>query len=182
MSTPRKQKVLVAGCELDFVASAKAALEAHYTVSVASSKKEALEKAKRGSPHLVVIGFLEPRGDSFKLHEELREAPATSDISLLVVDVRPQDHTRKGWRTYEGVRMNAEGYLTQPVDPDELREEVARVVLGAAAERVDSKEVLEQIDLVLRRVERIEKALGSHVLDDTARGSAVGHRVQQATR
>lgn len=154
-----KQRILIVGSELGFITEARKALEASYEVSVASSKAEGLEKAKRESPDLIIIGYLEPRGDSFKLHKELRREIATRNIPLLIVDVRPEEHSRKGWRLDEGMQMEAEGYLTQPVDPNELREEVARILKSAAPRPVELEDILEQMEILLRRVERIERML-----------------------
>ena len=173
MATMQKRKVLIAECEPDFIGIAEGALQDGYEVSVAGSRKEGLEEAKRSSPDLAIIGYLEPRGDSFKLHEDLRECFVTRHIPLLVVDVSPEEHARKGWRRFEGTRMNAEAYLTRPLECAELREEVERVLETVAAEAIDSKEVLEQIDSVLKRVERIEKALGSQMLGEQAKRNAV---------
>ena len=130
-----------------------------------------METAKTTGPHIVIVGFLEPRGDSFKLHRELREEPITSYIPLLVVDVCPEEHCRKGWRPYEGMQMDAENYLTRPVESVELKEEVARIIQSAASQRLESRVALEQIDKVLKRVERIEKALGPELLQVRGTGS-----------
>lgn len=181
MSSQHRKTVLIADCESGFATSGKAALEEHYAVRVAVSREEALKQARRGSLNVVIVGFLEPRGDSFRLHQELREDPATRGIPLLVVDVKPQEHSRKGWRAFEGTRMNAEGYLARPVEPSELLEEVGRLAEMAPAAQVDSQEVLQQIDMVLRRVERIEKALGSRTLGERAQGSSVRAAAQGAS-
>jgi DNA-binding response OmpR family regulator len=154
-----RKRILIVDSEPDFVAKARKTLEGSYQVSVASSREEGLEKAKREYPDLVIVGFLEPRGSSFKLHKELRENLTTREIPLLVVDVRPEEHSRKGWTRDEGMQMDAEGYLTRPIESDELREEVARVLKSVTAKPVELEEVLEQMEMLLKRVEKIEKML-----------------------
>lgn len=154
-----RKKILIVDSEPGFVARARKALEGHYQVEVASSREEGLEKAKRGYPDLIIVGYLEPRGNSFKLHKDLRENLTTREIPLLVVDVRPEEHARKGWTREEGMQMDAEGYLSRPVDPDELREEVASILKSVAAKPVELEDVLEQMEMLLKRVEKIEKML-----------------------
>ena len=102
---------------------------------------------------LIVIGVLKPRGASLKLHRELRAEAATRDIPLLVVDDRATKHLRKGWKTGEG--LDVDGCLTQPVEPEELREEVARVLGHIAPRSVGTIEVLSRVERLLQRMERI---------------------------
>lgn len=148
-----RRRILIVDSELDFVGAAKEALEDFCEVRVAFSKERGVEAATEGHPDLIIIGFLEPRGDSLKLHRQLRAESATRDIPLLVVDVRSEDHARKGWKVEEG--MDAEGYLIRPVEPAELREEVIRVLESIASKPLETREALEQMEMLLKRVERI---------------------------
>ena len=68
-----RRRILIGDGESGFLAEARKALGNSYEVSVASSRKESLGKARGECPDMVIIGFLEPRGDSFKLYKELRE-------------------------------------------------------------------------------------------------------------
>lgn len=153
------QKILVVDREPDFVRMAREALSSCYEVSIAPTRREALEKAKKESPDMIILGFLEPQGDAFKLHEELRKDPITKNIPLLVVDVSSEEHTRKGWRREEGIRMDAEDYVSRPIEPTELAELVEDIFERVAPKSVELKDTLERMEKVLKRVEKIEKAL-----------------------
>jgi PleD family two-component response regulator len=155
----KRQRILIGDCESDFVAEASKALKGSYEVTVASSRKESLEKAKGECPDMVIVGFLEPRGDSFKLYKELKENPETSNIPLLVVDVRPEDYSRKVWRRHERAKMDIEGYLTRPIEFGELREAVERIFRSADPEPLALEETLERMEKLLEQVEKIEKML-----------------------
>ncbi len=148
-----RRRILIVDSELDFVQTVKEALEDFCEVRVAFSKERGMEAATEGHPDLIIIGLLEPRGDSFKLHRQLRAESTTRDIPLLVVDVRSEDHARKGWKVEAG--MDAEGYLIRPVEPAELREEVIRVLESIASKPLETREALEQMEMLLKRVERI---------------------------
>lgn len=154
-----RQKILVVDREPDFVRTAREALGSFYEVSVASTRREGLEKAKRESPDMVIVGFLEPRGDAFKLHKELKESPKTNEIPLLVVDVRPEEHSRKGWRREEGMQMEAEDYVSRPIESTELTELVGDVFERAVPKLLELRDILEQMEKVLKRVEKVEKVL-----------------------
>lgn len=154
-----RQKILVVDREPDLVRTAREALGSFYEVSVASTRREGLEKAKRESPDMVIVGFLEPRGDAFKLHKELRKGPKTKGIPLLVVDVRPEEHSRKGWRREEGMQMDAEDYVSRPIESTELRELVEDIFERVVPKSAELRDILEQMEKVLKRVEKIEEVL-----------------------
>jgi len=131
-----RPKILVIGSEVEFLEKAKESLdETEYDVSLTSDEKEALQKAKEEVPDVIILGYLEPKGSAFKLHNELREGWLTKNIPLFVVDVNSDEHTRKGWRQEEGVQIDAEHYIaisgqesiavTRLLDPARLRESVS---------------------------------------------------------
>jgi len=154
-------KILVVDNEPDFVEQARSALEASsYQAIFASDRKSGLEKARREAPALVIVGALEPRGDAFELHRELRDSPGTQGIPMLVVDVRREEHSRKGWRRDEGMQMDAEDYVSRPIEPAELVKLVERILERAARRRpIDLSEVLEHIEEISERLEKIEVSL-----------------------
>lgn len=154
-----KRRLLIVDSEADFIAMARKALTACHEVRVASSRKEGLEKVKRSRPDVVIIGFLEPRGDSFKFYQELKKNVATRNIPLLLVDVRLEEHSKKGWRVDKVMQMDIEGYLIRPVKPDELEEAVTKLLEGDTPKRMELKEVLAQMEALLNQVKKIEKEL-----------------------
>ena len=155
----RKPKVLVIDGERTFREMARKALQPSFEVSCTSDPNEGLEKAKKDSPNLILLGYLEPRGTSFELHNKLREGQLTRNIPLVVVDVPPQQHSRKGWRREEGMQMDADDYLSRPLEPAELKEAVDRIVRRVRTKPMDLKEVLEQMEIILNRIDKIEQLL-----------------------
>jgi DNA-binding response OmpR family regulator len=55
--------------------------------------------------------------------------------------------------------MDAEDYVSRPIEPAELVEHVGRILERAAPRPIELSEVLERMEQVLKRVERIERAL-----------------------
>ncbi len=154
------QTILVIDNEPDFVSLARKALEASaYQVIVASDRKGGLAKSKAGAPDLIIVGALEPRGDAFKLHKELREDQQTCSIPLFIVDVRPEEHSRKGWKIYEGMQMDADDYIARPVEPADLVNVVGRILKRTSGIKLDMDEVSQQLEAVLERVQKIEALL-----------------------
>ena len=156
----KQQRILVVDSEPDFIKAVKEALGTSYEVSVTSTRKEGLDKAKRETPNMIILGYLEPRGDAFELHKELRETLVTKNIPLLVVDVSPEEHTRKGWRRDEGMQMDAEDYISRPVEPAELAKLVGEILEKRAAPTpMELREAIQQMERLLKRVDKVEKML-----------------------
>jgi len=157
----KEKRILVVDMEPAFIRTARQALGERYRLSIASSRSEGLEKARQEAPDMIIIGFTEPRGESFRLHQELKKNHRTSHTPLLIVDVCPSEHFRKGWREKEGRQMHAEDYISRPVKPAELAELVAEILQKAAPKPVEMDDILEQMEKVLKRIEKIEKLLVS---------------------
>jgi len=108
---------------------------------------------------LRAAGQMEPRGDAFKFHKELKENPKTDIIPLLVIDVRPEEHSRRGWRKEEGAQMCAEDYISRPIEPAELTELVGDILETATPKSPEIEHLIEHIEKVLKRMEKIEELL-----------------------
>ena len=103
-------------------------LRTNFDICHANNPVTLLLKAEEEQPDLILLGYFEPRGESFNLHKELREHKRTGAIPILVIDVPPRDHLRKGWNRVEGLQMDAEGYLSRPLDPVALNAEIKRIL------------------------------------------------------
>jgi len=110
--TDGKNKILVVGSEPELLDETSKLLGESFELSYASNDKEALEKARREIPDAIIVGYLEPRGSSFQLHERLRGGWITKNIPLLVVDIDSDQHFQKGWSREEGLLMDADNYVT----------------------------------------------------------------------
>jgi DNA-binding response OmpR family regulator len=155
----RDTKILIIDEEPSFIRTAQKALEVSYEVATASSAREGLKKAREENPDVIILGYLEPRGTSFQLHNELREDLLTKNVPLLIVDVRPEEHSRKGWKRHEGVHMNANDYIARPVEGDELTKVVEGIIRRASGEPMGLKEASEYMEKALERINKIEELL-----------------------
>ena len=155
----KDMKVLIIDSEIDFLENTGEALKSFYTVVTATKAEEGLEKAERESPDAIILGYLKPRGTSFKVHTELRNKPPTRDIPLLIVDVRPEEHSRKGWKMHEGLNMNAEDYISRPIELSELTSSIECAIRRTSAEPMGLREASEQLEKALERINKIEELL-----------------------
>ena len=82
-----------------------------YTPLTASSGEEAIEKAHREHPDLILMDIVMPGMNGFEATRKLTRDPETSHIPVVIISSKGQD-TDKVW----GKRQGATGYLVKPVD------------------------------------------------------------------
>jgi len=149
------KRVLVADTDPEFLKKVGKLLRKEFDISQATTPAAVLRKAEEEQPDLILLGFFEPRGESFNLHKELRELERTASIPILVIDVPPRDHLRRGWNRVEGLQMDAEGYLSRPLDSRTLNCEVKRVMESKSPGILSWAQILEQTERkLLQEVDR----------------------------
>ena len=90
-----------------------------------------------------------------------------TSVERIAVDIpyheRVREHLQKGWKRSEGVQMEADDYISQPVHPSDLRNTVERLLRSAGdkGKPVEMQEILAQMVGALARIDKIEQALGA---------------------
>jgi putative two-component system response regulator len=169
------KRVLVADPNCSFLKTVGILLREEFDISHARTPEAVLRKAKEVQPDLILLGCFDPRGQSFTLHKKLREEESTASIPILVIDVPPQDHLRKGWKRTEGVQMEAEGYLSRPLDARTLNCEVKRVMESRSAGLLSWAQILQQTER--RLLEEVDSWSGT-----TRRNSQLGQADEDKSR
>ncbi|MEE9277950.1 MAG: response regulator transcription factor [Dehalococcoidia bacterium] len=121
-----------------------------YDVEFASNGPEALDKALRLKPDLVVLDLMMPKLDGFEVTKAIREQ---SDVPILMLTVRKEDTVKVA-----GLELGADDYLTKPFNPKEL---VARV-----------KAILRRADGIRRS--GVQVSVGALALDRQRREAVLG--------
>ncbi len=88
--------------------------EKGYRVLTAVDGEEALEKASKESPHLIVLDVVLPKKNGFQVCRQLKTAPETKDIKILMLTSKTQDSDR-----FWGLKQGADEYLTKPFDDED---------------------------------------------------------------
>ncbi len=91
-----------------------------YDVLEAGSGKEALQRAEREAPDLILLDLRLPDMTGFEILGELKKRPETHNIPVVILSI-VQDRE-------EGFRLGASDYLTKPVDRDKLMERIQRLI------------------------------------------------------
>ena len=115
--TSERARVLVVGSEPEFLETIGKSLGDQVELLFARNEHEGLSTARMERPDAILLGYLEPRGTSFKLHRRLRGGWITKHIPLLVVDLRLPEQPHKAWTSQEAMLMDAEDYFS--ITPDD---------------------------------------------------------------
>jgi len=94
-----------------------------YEVITAMDGEEALEKAVRENPSLIVLDVILPKKNGFQVCRQLKTSPATQDIKILMITSKSQDSDR-----FWGLKQGADEYLTKPFVEDVLLANVTRLL------------------------------------------------------
>lgn len=84
----------------------------NYTVFTSRSGKEALEKAKKHKPHLVVLDVMMPEMDGIETCTELRKMNETAHAIIVFLTARSEDYSQ-----IAGLDAGADDYISKPVKP-----------------------------------------------------------------
>ncbi|RPJ08045.1 MAG: hypothetical protein EHM36_05990, partial [Deltaproteobacteria bacterium] len=133
----KRRKVLVVGSIPDFHQGVGKSLETQFDVVSASNEVEGLSKARTERPQAIILGYLEPRGSSFRLHKRLREGWITKHIPQLVVDVHFPGQPAKAWTPQEAMQMDAEDYLS--IEPGDVTSVAQSMEVLKLTEKIDVK-------------------------------------------
>jgi len=151
--------ILIIDCETSFIEMTKKVFEGSFLATCASTAEDGLKKANTEIPDVIILGYLKPRGASRQIANKLAENQTTRNIPVLIVDVRPEEYSRKGWRWSDGFSHNIKGYLWRPIDAVELKNTITGVLQRARAGAMNLTEVAEQTEEMLKRIDQLKKLL-----------------------
>ncbi len=104
-------KILVVSSAPELAEITEKAVSGSFEVAYASNQQEGLDKARKEMPDMIVLGYIEPQGTAFELHRKLRGGWITRNIPLLIVDLYPQDQSRRVLTMEEGLQIEADEYI-----------------------------------------------------------------------
>ncbi len=111
-----------------------------YTVETATDGQDALDRARRVKPDLVVLDIMMPKVDGIEVLRRLRKESA---LPIIMLTARGDDVDK-----VVGLEIGADDYVTKPFNPREL---VARVkaVLRRTTNRVEADATVEVGDVTI---------------------------------
>jgi two-component system, OmpR family, response regulator len=98
---------------------------AGYGYESALNGAQAVEKARRTRPVLIVLDIMLPDFDGFEVARRLKGGDDTRGIPIVMLTALDRDEYRQRGKT-----AGAVGYLTKPFDPDRLLEAIRVNAIG----------------------------------------------------
>lgn len=83
-----------------------------YQISTASNGKEAIQKAKKELPHLIIMDVMMPEMDGMEACENIRKLPELSNVIITFLTARSEDYSQVA-----GFDAGADDYITKPIKP-----------------------------------------------------------------
>ncbi len=134
-----------------------------YQVVTAANGREAITKAKKELPHLIIIDVMMPEMDGMEAVENIRRIPELSNVIITFLTARSEDYSQVA-----GFDAGADDYIAKPIKPkllvskvkallrrlkdDEAKEDVLRVGT-IEINREEYKIIMEDQEIVLPRKE-----------------------------
>lgn len=134
-----------------------------YTVITAENGKQAVKKAKKEIPHLVILDVMMPEMDGMEACEKMRNMPELAETIITFLTARGEDYSQVA-----GFDAGADDYITKPIKPKvlvskvkallrrykETKEETGKIKLGnLVINREEYKIILGKEEMILPRKE-----------------------------
>jgi two-component system alkaline phosphatase synthesis response regulator PhoP len=83
-----------------------------YQIVTASNGKEAIVKAKKELPHLIIMDVMMPEMDGMEACENIRKMPELNNVIIAFLTARNEDYSQVA-----GFDAGADDYITKPIKP-----------------------------------------------------------------
>ena len=119
-----KKKILLVDDEKDLVYAVKLQLEADgYEVLIAYDGQEALDKARREKPDIIILDVMLPKLDGYKVCRMLKFDEKYKKIPLIIFTARVQASDEK-----LSYAVGADAYVTKPFDSHVLLDQIKKLL------------------------------------------------------
>jgi diguanylate cyclase len=123
LQTERNSIVLIVDDEIVSRYTVKMLLETEgYELIFAESGAEALEKAQRFIPDVMLLDVMMPEIDGFEVCQRLRTDPRLAELPIVMVTALDDRESR-----LRGLEVGADDFMSKPFDKDELRARIRTI-------------------------------------------------------
>lgn len=135
-----------------------------YQIVTANNGKEAIAKAKKELPNLIIMDVMMPEMDGMEACENIRKLPELTNVIITFLTARSEDYSQVA-----GFDAGADDYITKPIKPkllvskvkallrrlkdDEGKNSETLNVGGIEINREEYKIVKEEVEIILPRKE-----------------------------
>jgi two-component system, OmpR family, alkaline phosphatase synthesis response regulator PhoP len=120
-----------------------------YQIFTAENGKEAVAKAKKHLPHLIIMDVMMPEMDGMEACEAIRKLPELSNVIITFLTARSEDYSQVA-----GFDAGADDYITKPIKPKVLVSKIKGLLRRIKNdETLVNNETLTLGDIVINREE-----------------------------
>jgi len=119
-----------------------------YQVITAENGIEAVEKAKKHKPHLIILDVMMPEMDGIEACERIRALPKLEETVITFLTARGEDYSQVA-----GFDAGADDYITKPIKPKVLISKVKALLRRFKNKDANSDSILKVGKLVINREE-----------------------------
>ena len=83
-----------------------------YQISTAANGREAVAKAKKELPHLIIMDVMMPEMDGMEATENIRKIPELNNVIITFLTARSEDYSQVA-----GFEAGADDYISKPIKP-----------------------------------------------------------------
>ncbi|MDT0294120.1 response regulator transcription factor [Mesonia ostreae] len=104
-----------------------------YHILTAENGKEAVKKAKKKKPDLIILDVMMPEMDGIEACEQLRKIPSLENTMITFLTARGEDYSQMA-----GFDAGADDYITKPIRPKVLVSKVKALLRRLRSEESES--------------------------------------------
>jgi two-component system alkaline phosphatase synthesis response regulator PhoP len=119
-----------------------------YQIVTASNGKEAIVKAKKELPHLIIMDVMMPEMDGMEACENIRKIPELSHVIIAFLTARSEDYSQVA-----GFDAGADDYIAKPIKPKLLVSKVKALLRRLKEEEAKGSETLNVGEIEINREE-----------------------------
>ena len=119
-----------------------------YQVITASNGKEAILKAKKELPQLIILDVMMPEMDGIEACENIRKIPELESTIITFLTARSEDYSQVA-----GFDAGADDYIAKPIKPKVLVSKVKALLRRLKSEDVEQKDIITVGDIEINREE-----------------------------
>lgn len=120
----KKGKILVVDDEVNITQILEFSIGSEgFEVITAQNGEEAIERARRERPDLIILDIMMPKIDGYEACRILKANPLTKNIPVLLLTAKGRDIDRR-----LGYEVGATDYIVKPFSPNKLVERIHRLL------------------------------------------------------
>ncbi|AWX44096.1 Gliding motility regulatory protein [Flagellimonas maritima] len=119
-----------------------------YEVYTAKNGVEGVAKAKKKSPHLIILDVMMPEMDGIEACEILRGTPGLENTIITFLTARGEDYSQVA-----GFDAGADDYITKPIKPKVLVSKVKALLRRLKEDKKDVEDIVKVGNIVINREE-----------------------------